>query len=200
MCSRSMSKPASSCGCTRLTWKRRFQRCVRLGQPRGRHRRRENFLGRLDGKSSRWTSAAANKYGRCRRNVADGSQSRARPLLRRNDHQRIRGWRIAARGRVRAFSAKSGKSLWTFYTVPGPGEAGHDSWPQDNSAWQYGGAMVWQTPAVDAKHGLIYFSTGNAAPDFNGSLRKGDNLYLGLHRRDRSQDGQVPLAFSAGAS
>jgi quinohemoprotein ethanol dehydrogenase len=87
------------------------------------------------------------------------------------------GGELAARGRVRAFNAKTGKPLWTFYTIPGPGEAGHESWPQDNSLWQYGGAMVWQTPAVDAKHALIYFSTGNAGPDFNGSLRKGDNLY-----------------------
>ena len=87
------------------------------------------------------------------------------------------GGELAARGRVRAFSAKNGKSLWTFYTMPGPGEVGHESWPQDNSSWQYGGAMVWQTPAVDAKRGLIYFSTGNAGPDFNGSLRKGDNLF-----------------------
>jgi quinohemoprotein ethanol dehydrogenase len=87
------------------------------------------------------------------------------------------GGERTARGRVRAFSAKSGKSLWTFFTVPGPGEVGHDTWPQDNPSWQYGGATVWQTPAADAKHGLIYFSTGNAAPDFNGSLRKGDNLF-----------------------
>ena len=87
------------------------------------------------------------------------------------------GGELASRGRVRAFSAKDGKPLWTFYTVPGPGEPGHESWPQDNSSWAFGGAMVWQTPAVDAKRGLIYFSTGNAGPDFNGSQRKGDNLF-----------------------
>jgi alcohol dehydrogenase (cytochrome c) len=87
------------------------------------------------------------------------------------------GGELTARGRVRAFRANDGKPLWTFYTVPGPGELGHDSWPQDNVSWQYGGAMVWQTPAVDPKHGLLYFSTGNAGPDFNGSLRKGDNLF-----------------------
>jgi quinohemoprotein ethanol dehydrogenase len=87
------------------------------------------------------------------------------------------GGEHTSRGRVRAFSARTGKSLWTFFTVPGPGEFGHDSWPQDNPSWQYGGATVWQTPAVDPEHGLIYFSTGNAAPDFNGSLRKGDNLF-----------------------
>jgi quinohemoprotein ethanol dehydrogenase len=87
------------------------------------------------------------------------------------------GGERTARGRVRAFNAKTGKSLWTFYTVPGPAEFGHDTWPQDNESWKYGGAMVWQTPAVDSKLGLIYFSTGNAGPDFNGSLRKGDNLF-----------------------
>ena len=76
-----------------------------------------------------------------------------------------------------AFSARTGKSLWTFFTVPGPGNWATIPGREDNSAWQYGGATVWQTPAVDAKHGLIYFSTGNAAPDFNGSLRKGDNLF-----------------------
>jgi alcohol dehydrogenase (cytochrome c) len=87
------------------------------------------------------------------------------------------GGEHTARGRVRAFSAKTGKPLWVFYTVPGPGDLGHESWPQDNPSWRYGGAMVWQTPAVDPKRGLLYFSTGNASPDFNGSLRKGDNLF-----------------------
>jgi quinohemoprotein ethanol dehydrogenase len=87
------------------------------------------------------------------------------------------GGERTARGRVRAFSAKTGKPLWTFYTIPGPGEVGHDSWQQDNDLWKYGGGMVWQTPAADPKRGLIYFSTGNAAPDYNGSLRKGDNLF-----------------------
>src|SRR5258708_19926148 len=87
------------------------------------------------------------------------------------------GGELAARGRVRAFSAKDGGALWTFYTIPGPGEAGHESWPQDSAIWRYGGAMGWQTPAVDAKHGVIYFFTGNAAPAFNGSLRKCHNLF-----------------------
>lgn len=87
------------------------------------------------------------------------------------------GAEFASRGRVRAFSAKDGKLLWTFYTVPGPGEFGHDTWPQEGNAWEHGGATVWQTPAIDPKHGLLYFSTGNPGPDFNGSVRKGDNLF-----------------------
>ncbi|HET7923799.1 MAG TPA: PQQ-binding-like beta-propeller repeat protein, partial [Rhodanobacteraceae bacterium] len=81
------------------------------------------------------------------------------------------------RGRVKAYDARDGRLVWTFYTIPGPGEPGHETWPQDNDAWKYGGAAVWQTPAVDPELGLIYFSTGNAGPDYNGTVRAGDNLY-----------------------
>jgi len=81
------------------------------------------------------------------------------------------------RGRVKAYDAKDGRLIWTFYTIPGPGEPGHETWPKDNDAWMYGGAAIWQTPAVDPDLGLLYFSTGNAAPDYNGAFRAGDNLY-----------------------
>ncbi len=81
------------------------------------------------------------------------------------------------RGRVKAFDAKTGKLVWTFYTIPGPDEIGHDTWPANNDAWLYGGAAVWQTPAVDPELGLVYFSTGNPGPDLNGSVRPGDNLF-----------------------
>jgi alcohol dehydrogenase (cytochrome c) len=78
---------------------------------------------------------------------------------------------------VEAFHAHDGSRAWTFYTIPGPGETGHDSWPADNDLWKHGGGSVWQTPAVDPKLGLVYFSTGNPGPDYNGSVRKGDNLF-----------------------
>jgi len=81
------------------------------------------------------------------------------------------------RGRVKAFNAKDGTLAWTFYTIPGPGEVGHGTWPQDNEIWQDGGAPVWNTPAVDPELGLLYFGTGNPGPDYNGSIRKGDNLF-----------------------
>jgi quinohemoprotein ethanol dehydrogenase len=81
------------------------------------------------------------------------------------------------RGRVKAFDAKDGKLLWTFYTIPGPGERGHETWAQDNDVWKDGGGTVWQTPAVDPELSLLYFSTANPGPDFNGSVRKGDNLF-----------------------
>jgi quinohemoprotein ethanol dehydrogenase len=81
------------------------------------------------------------------------------------------------RGRVKAFDAASGALVWTFYTIPGPAEFGHETWSQDNDFWMDGGAPVWQTPAVDPELGLLYFSTGNPGPDYNGRLRAGDNLF-----------------------
>ena len=87
------------------------------------------------------------------------------------------GAEFAARGRVKAYSADDGSLLWTFYTVPAPGEFGHDTWPADSDAWQTGGGTVWHTPAVDPELGMIYFSTGNPGPDYNGAIRAGNNLF-----------------------
>jgi quinohemoprotein ethanol dehydrogenase len=87
------------------------------------------------------------------------------------------GGEMGVRGRIKAFDARSGALRWTFYTVPGPGEVGHETWPQDSDAWQRGGAAVWQTPAVDPQLGLLYFSTGNPGPNLWGAVRKGDNLF-----------------------
>ena len=87
------------------------------------------------------------------------------------------GGENGTRGRVKAYDAKDGHLIWTFYTIPGPGEIGHDTWPQNDEAWKHGGATVWQTPAVDPELGLIYFTTGNPGPDFNGRVRAGNNLF-----------------------
>ena len=87
------------------------------------------------------------------------------------------GGEMASRGRVKAFDAKTGKVVWTFNTIPAPGEFGHDTWPADSDAWKFGGAPVWQTPAVDPELGLVYFSTGNPGPDLHGGVRPGDNLF-----------------------
>ena len=87
------------------------------------------------------------------------------------------GGDLGIRGRINAYDANSGEKLWNFYTIPGPGEFGHDTWPQDSDVWQYGGAPIWNTPAVDPELDMIYFTTGNAYPSFNGGARPGDNLF-----------------------
>jgi alcohol dehydrogenase (cytochrome c) len=84
---------------------------------------------------------------------------------------------LGTRGRLKAYDAKTGRLVWTFYTVPGPGEFGHDTWPEDSDVWKHGGAAIWQTPAIDPELGLVYFSTANPGPVLNGALRKGDNLF-----------------------
>jgi alcohol dehydrogenase (cytochrome c) len=89
----------------------------------------------------------------------------------------ISGGEFQARGRLTAVDAKTGRIDWRFFTVPGPGEVGHDSWPQGSDAWKRGGAPVWQTPAVDSELGMLYLSTGNASPDDDGHVRGGDNLF-----------------------
>ena len=81
------------------------------------------------------------------------------------------------RGRAIGLDAKTGKFLWTFDVVPGPGEPGHETWPQDSDVWKYGGGALWTTPSVDAELGLVYLETGNAVPQWGGEHRPGNNLF-----------------------
>jgi PQQ-dependent dehydrogenase (methanol/ethanol family) len=78
------------------------------------------------------------------------------------------------RGRVTAHDAKTGREVWRFYTIPGPGEPGHDTWPTDDS-WKTGGASVWTHATLDPDLGLVYVNTGNPWPGNNRP--GGDNLY-----------------------
>lgn len=86
-------------------------------------------------------------------------------------------------GKVVALDAKTGKQLWSFSTIPGPGELGHDTWPTKDpkygDVWKQGGGGVWHSGTVDPDLGLVFFVTGNAVPMFGGEARKGDNLFTG---------------------
>jgi quinohemoprotein ethanol dehydrogenase len=89
----------------------------------------------------------------------------------------ISGGEYGIRGRLTALDAETGNEQWRFYTIPGPGEDGHETWPAGSDLWRRGGAPVWHTPAVDPELGLLYFVAGNTAPDFDGSDRPGENLF-----------------------
>ena len=79
-------------------------------------------------------------------------------------------------GDVRAFDVITGKLVWTFHTIPRPGEYGYDTWPAD--AWQYaGGANVWGEITVDRKNGIAFFPTGSPTHDLYGADRAGNNLF-----------------------
>jgi quinohemoprotein ethanol dehydrogenase len=81
------------------------------------------------------------------------------------------------RGRINALDAKTGREIWHFFDVPGPGEPGHETWPQNNDVWKRGGGGVWLPGTVDPDLGLVYYATGNAVAQFAGDLRPGDNLF-----------------------
>ena len=87
----------------------------------------------------------------------------------------ISGGEYGIRGFIDAYDPKTGKLLWRFWTVPGPGEAGHDSWAGDS--WKTGSAATWLSGTYDPATNLLYWGTGNPGPDYNGQGRQGDNLY-----------------------
>ena len=90
------------------------------------------------------------------------------------------------RGFIAAFDAETGEEAWRFHTIPGPGDAGHETWepcppnPEtycDPEAWMHGGAAAWLTGSYDPELDLVYWGIGNPGPDFNRAQRPGDNLY-----------------------
>jgi alcohol dehydrogenase (cytochrome c) len=85
------------------------------------------------------------------------------------------GGDMGIRGYIAAFDAKTGEEVWRFYTIPAPGEPGNDTWSGDS--WRTGGAAVWNAAAYDPETNLAFWGTGNPAPDWDGSVRLGDNLY-----------------------
>jgi len=107
------------------------------------------------------------------------------------------GGEYGIRGFVKAFDAKDGHLLWTFYTIPETGQEGvwatTDATGRDmkrdiaaekqqlaskgGDFYKTLGGGVWMTPAVDRKTRTIYFVVGNPSPDLYGAIRPGDNLY-----------------------
>ena len=87
----------------------------------------------------------------------------------------IAGGEYGVRGFVDAYEAKTGKRAWRFWTVPGPGEPGFETWAGDS--WKTGAATTWVTGSYDPELNLVYWGVGNPGPDWNGDVRPGDNLY-----------------------
>ncbi len=87
----------------------------------------------------------------------------------------IAGGEYGIRGFLDAYNARTGERAWRFYTIPGPGEPGHETWSGDS--WKTGGGSTWLTGSFDPELNLIYWGIGNPSPDFDGRKREGDNLY-----------------------
>ncbi len=82
----------------------------------------------------------------------------------------------SAPGDVRAFDVRTGEIVWTFHTIPHPGEFGYDTWPEE--AWKtVGGANVWTEFSVDVERGIAFLPVASAKYNFYGADREGANLY-----------------------
>jgi alcohol dehydrogenase (cytochrome c) len=87
------------------------------------------------------------------------------------------GAEFGVRGWIEALDLKTGDRRWRTYTIPGPGEPGHDSWKDDHGAWKTGGGTTWVTGSYDPKLNVIIWGTANPGPDWDNAFRPGDNLW-----------------------
>jgi alcohol dehydrogenase (cytochrome c) len=87
----------------------------------------------------------------------------------------VAGGDFGVRGFLAAYDVKTGQQQWRFDTIPGPGEAGHETW--QNEAWKQGGGGTWVTGSYDPALDLLYWGVGNPAPLYAGEVRPGDNLF-----------------------
>ena len=135
------------------------------------------FLGTLDAMlfaldandgHVKWTSRVAS--------AGDGYSITAAPLVVGSSVVvGVSGGEYGIRGFLAAFDVSSGKEAWRFWTVPGPGELGHDTWQGDS--WKSGGAPTWVTGSYDPATDLLYWGVGNPSPNYLGDVRSGDNLF-----------------------
>ena len=89
----------------------------------------------------------------------------------------VAGGEYGIRGFISAYDVDTGEEVWRFYTIPAPGEPGHETWEEGGDAWMNGGASVWLTGSYDPELNLTYWGIGNPGPDWNPAQRPGDNLY-----------------------
>lgn len=90
---------------------------------------------------------------------------------------RVSEGETALLGDIRAYDVRTGHLVWTFHTIPQPGEFGYSTWEPALPRQRLGGANAWAGMAIDRQRGIVYVPTGSAAYDFYGGNRKGNNLF-----------------------
>ena len=130
----------------------------------------------------------------------------------------VAGGEFGIRGFLKAFDANTGDHLWTWHTIPAPEDGGWEGdWVEEApglgislnrdieqekadlakypDAWKRGGVPIWTTPSLDPERRLIYVTTGNPGPDYDGSVRPGDNLWGDAICAIRVDDGSLAWGF-----
>ncbi|HKQ67380.1 MAG TPA: PQQ-dependent dehydrogenase, methanol/ethanol family [Methylomirabilota bacterium] len=88
------------------------------------------------------------------------------------------GGEFGVRGYISAYDQNTGREVWKLYTVPGPGEAGNDTWKGDS--WKFGGGVAWHIGSYDPTLNLLYYGTSNPAP-WGASVRGNDSSNIGQY-------------------
>jgi PQQ-dependent dehydrogenase (methanol/ethanol family) len=136
------------------------------------------FVGRLDGHLVALDAATGKELWKVQ--VVDftqGSVITSPPTIAKNlVITGFGGGEYGARGFIAAYDQATGKEAWRFYTVPGPGEPGNETWKGDS--WKYGGAVAWAIGSYDPALNLVYYGTSNPAP-WNAAVRGPDSSNYG---------------------
>ncbi len=103
------------------------------------------------------------------------------------------GGEQGVRGFLAAYDQATGKEVWRFWTVPKPGEPGSETWL--GSGIEHPGGVTWMTGVYDPALQLVYWTTGNPSPDYNGDDRIGDNLYSSSVVALDARSGQLKWHF-----
>jgi alcohol dehydrogenase (cytochrome c) len=97
---------------------------------------------------------------------------------------------------IEALDAETGTQAWRRYTIPAPGEPGSETWGDtDPDAWKYGGGSAWITGSYDPELDILYWSTGNPNPDWDGHGRVGDNLYTNATLALNPDNGEIKFYY-----
>jgi PQQ-dependent dehydrogenase (methanol/ethanol family) len=136
------------------------------------------FVGRLDGRLVALDAATGKELWKTQ--VVDytqGSVITSPPTIVKNlVITGFGGGEYGARGYIVALDQETGKEVWRFWTIPGPGEPGNDSWKGDS--WKLGGATAWGIGSYDPKLNLLYYGTSNPSP-WGASVRGPDTSEYG---------------------
>ena len=105
------------------------------------------------------------------------------------------GGESTTRGFLDGWDPETGKKLWRRYTIPAPGEPGHETWPADSDAWTRGGGPTWRSGSYDPDLDLVYWGTGNAEPYDPRPRAAMDSLYTASVLALRPKTGEIACFY-----
>jgi alcohol dehydrogenase (cytochrome c) len=107
----------------------------------------------------------------------------------------VAGGEYGVRGWIDGTDLNTGKQVWRTYTIPGPGEPGHETWKDGKERYKHGGGSVWMTATYDPETDTFYQGIGNAGPDWDPEYRPGDNKWAASVLALNPADGKIKWGF-----